>query len=340
MTPSLLSQLQFLEIGSPDPAASVSFYRDKFGLTVVDEIDGSTYLRSWGDYQRFSLVISPADETSLIRMVFRAASAEALEEAAARVEGAGQTGQWSEGGVGHGRAYDFVGPYGHRMTIVWEVDFYEAPAEEKSWNIDRPQKRSLHAGAPRFLDHVTVGASDVRGMATWYADTLGFRIMAFTDLDEAPVTVFSVITTNEKSHDIGIVADFSDRAGRVNHFAFWLDTREELLIAADILMEQGIPIEYGPGIHGIGEQSFLYFREPSGLRVELNTGGYRNYVADWEPKVWSPAVGSANIYRNGVFPESMTESFPAADNGTALEQGISEEMRDALLHTYEKQGRG
>ena len=68
---------------------------------------------------------------------------------------------------------------------------------------------------------------------------LGFRIMAYTELDEAPITVFAVITTNEKSHDLGVVLDGSSRAGRINHYAFWVDTREELLIAADVLMENG-----------------------------------------------------------------------------------------------------
>jgi catechol 2,3-dioxygenase len=41
-------------------------------------------------------------------------------------------------------------------------------------------------------------------------------------------------------------------------------------------MENGTPMEYGPSIHGIGEQNVLYFREPSSLRIEMNTGGYRN----------------------------------------------------------------
>ena len=128
---------------------------------------------------------------------------------------------------------------------------------------DRPNRRSKVAGAPRQLDHVTVATSDVDAFAAWYNEVLGFRIMAKTILDEAPISVFSVLTTNEKSHDLGVVLDGSSRAGRVNHYAFWVDTREELLIAADVLMENGYPIEYGPSIHGIGEQNFLYYREPS-----------------------------------------------------------------------------
>jgi catechol 2,3-dioxygenase len=164
--------------------------------------------------------------------------------------------------------------------------------------------------------------------------------MAFTELDEAPLTVFGVITTNEKSHDLGIVYDGSSRAGRVNHYAYWVDTREELLQAADVLMENGTDMEYGPSIHGIGEQSFLYFRDPSGMRVEVNTGGYRNYVPDWEPYDWKPSQGSNNFYRNGSMPMSMTESFPPADGPSATEEGVPDEIKDALLNPYRKQGQG
>jgi catechol 2,3-dioxygenase len=180
-------------------------------------------------------------------------------------------------------------------------------------------------------------------MADWYSRVLGFRIMAHTILEEAPVTVFTVVTTNEKSHDLGIVLDGSTVPGRINHYAFWVDTREDLLQAADILMENGTDIEYGPSIHGIGEQNFLYFRDPSTLRIEVNTGGYRNYVPDWEPNVWKPSQGSNNFYRNSSMPMSMTESFPPADMPSATEEGIHPDTREALLQNmnpYSEHGRG
>lgn len=336
----LLAHLSHLEITSPDVEASAAFYVEKFGMREVHRAGGNVHLRCWGDYDTYSLVVVPGAEPSLARMAWRTTSPEALEAAAARVEAAGVTGTWSEGGYGYGRAYEFTGPYGHPMRLVWDVEKYAAPAELASNYPDRPEKRSLHAAAPRFLDHVTVATSDVRGFAAWYSETLGFRTMAFTDLDEAPITVFSVLTTNEKSHDLGVVLDTSERAGRVNHIAFWVDTHEDLLRTADVLMEHGTPMEYGPSIHGIGEQNFLYFREPSGLRVELNSGGYRNYVPDWTPNTWKPSEGSNNFYRNGAMPHSMTESFPHAEGFTATEEGASEEMKAELLNPYAVQGRG
>lgn len=335
----LLSHLSYVTITSPDVEASVRFYEERVGLTVVDRRGDAVYLRCWGDYYAYSVVVVPGPQPSLGTMAWRTSSAEALEEAVRRVEGAGVTGQWvDEHKIG--RAYRFTGPWGHSMTLHWDVTRHRPAEAEASIYPDRPEKRSAVAGAPRQLDHITVACSDVDAFAAWYNDVLGFRIMARTVLDEAPISVFSVLTTNEKSHDLGVVLDGSSAAGRINHYAFWVDTREELLIAADTLMENGVPIEYGPSIHGIGEQNFLYYREPSTLRIELNTGGYRNYVPDWEPNTWKPSQGSNNFYRNGAMPMSMTESFPPADGPSATEEGVPDAIRDALLNPYAEHGRG
>lgn len=336
----LLSHLSYVAITTPDVEASVDFYVNRVGLTEVDRVDGAVYLRCWGDYYAFSLVIVPGDEPALDTMAWRTSSAEALDEAVSRIEAAGSAGEWLD--VPRlGRAYRFTGPWGHSMTLHWDVTrHHDTDPTLASQYPDRPSRRSSVAGAPRQLDHVTIAASDVDAFAAWYNDVLGFRIMARTVLDEAPISVFSVLTTNEKSHDLGVVLDGSTRAGRVNHFAFWVDTREELLIAADTLIENGVPIEYGPNIHGIGEQTFLYYREPSSLRIELNTGGYRNYVPDWEPNTWTPSLGSNNMYRNGAMPMSMTESFPPADGPSATEEGVPDEIREALVNPYAQQGRG
>lgn len=336
----LLSHLSYVSITTPNVEASVNFYEQQVGMEVVDRIDGRVYLRCWGDYYRYSLVIVPGYEPALETMAWRTTSAEALDEAARRVESAGVEVEWFDGHT-TGRSFRFTGPWGHVMTLHWDVEHYRTTSGDRASKYpDRPTRRSRFAGAPRQLDHVTVACSDVDAFAKWYNDVLDFRIMARTVLDETPVSVFSVLTTNEKSHDLGVVLDGSTRAGRVNHFAFWVDTREELLIAADTLLENGVGIEYGPSIHGIGEQNFLYYRDPSTMRIELNTGGYRNYVPDWEPQTWKPSQGSNNFYRNGAMPMSMTESFPPSDGPSATEEGVPEEIREALINPYAAQGRG
>jgi catechol 2,3-dioxygenase len=154
----------------------------------------------------------------------------------------------------------------------------------------------------------------------WYCDNLGFRFMEYTVPDEVPdLVVFTQTTTNEKSHDFGFIADFSRVPGRSHPLAFFVPEIKDLLRGADVLLEAGTAIEYGPGQHGMGEQHYLYFREPGGMRIELNSGGYRNYVPDWEPVAWKISQGSNVMYRNLDMPDSMLEAMPPAPEGAVGE---------------------
>ncbi|WP_432493276.1 VOC family protein [Kineococcus auxinigenes] len=341
MSSPYLSHLAHLEISSPDVEASARFYEEQFGLRVVERDEhGSVYLRCWGDYYHYSLIVSPGEVPALVNMAWRTNDEASIDTIAERAAAAGAQVVQHEKRQGHGRSVQFTGPWGHSTEFYFDQPRFIATPERASIFPDRPEKRSQHAAAPRFLDHVTVATPDVVAFCEWYRDVLGFRIMAYTELDHAPVTVFGVLTTNEKSHDLGVVKDSSTIPGRVNHIAYWVDAHEQLLLAADVLMEHGTDIEYGPSIHGVGEQTFLYFREPSGLRVELNTGGYRNYVPDWQPNTWKPSTGSNSIYRNGAMPMSMTESFPP-DPGkpSATEEGILPGTEEQL-NPYAKMGQG
>ncbi|WP_291039831.1 VOC family protein [Herbiconiux sp.] len=330
----LLGHIAHLEITAPDAEKSANFYVERFGMRIVDRRGDRIYLRCWGDYYRYSLVIAPGAEASLATMAWRVDYSEALDELVGRLDERGISGVWRDDLPAVGRAYEFVGPFGHSMTLFWEVEPFTTDPEFASVYPDRPERRAVHGAAPRFLDHVTVASTDVEGFAAWYSEALGFRVMAKTYLDHAPVNVFTVLTTNEKSHDLGIVLDTSGVPGRVHHIAFWTDHPEDLVRTADLMLESSVPIEYGPSIHGIGEQNYLYFREPSGLRVEVNSGGYRNYVPDWEARRWTPSVGSNNFFKNWNMPDSMMEAFPAASGMTATEDGASPQLEEALTNPW------
>ena len=66
-----LSHLAHLEITTPDVEASARFYEEKFGMRIIDRVAGNVYLRCWGDYYRYSLVITEGPEASLGRMAWR-----------------------------------------------------------------------------------------------------------------------------------------------------------------------------------------------------------------------------------------------------------------------------
>jgi catechol 2,3-dioxygenase len=317
MPERLLSTLAHVELVTPDIEKSVEYAHDILGLDVVEQVGGSTYLRCWGDYYLYSLVLTAGDEPGLGHSSWRAEGPEQLSEAVRRLESSGADGEWTEDSVGHGSAYRFTGPAGHRHEIFWEVERAKPPAGEESTYPERPQREQTRGLGVRMLDHLTVTTPDVRGTAAWTRDVMGSRIMAAVEPAPGAPWVFAVTTNNEKAHDWGLILDFDGQRGRMHHLAFWVETNHDLTQGAKFIIESGHVIDQGPGQHGIGEQNYLYFRDPVGLRYELNSGGYRNYVPDWEPVVWRPEEGSNNAYRTEVeMPAVSMVNIPPGVVGT------------------------
>ena len=82
------------------------------------------------------------------------------------------------------------------------------------------------------------------------------------------------------AHELIYTRDAYGAHGRLHHLAFWVDTREECLRAADIFLDDGIHIEAAPSKHAIAQGFFLYGYEPGGNRIEVTTGGYLVYDPD------------------------------------------------------------
>ena len=78
--------------------------------------------------------------------------------------------------------------------------------------------------------------------------------------------------------------------GRLHHITYAVDSREDILRAADICLEQGVFMETGPHKHAIQQTFFLYVYEPGGNRFEIASPGARLVLApDWKPIIWSEA---------------------------------------------------
>ena len=292
MAARVLSQLAHVELTTPTPEKSLEFWTDVVGLEVSATVGRSVYLRGWGDRFHHTLVLTEGSEVGLGHIAWRADGSEQLGEAVRRLEVAGVGDGWIEAGVGHGRAYRYRAPGGHLHEIFWEVDRYSPPPDMASPFPNRPQRYVPRGIAARCIDHVTICAPDPRGAAEWYRDTLGHRFMEYTVIPDRPdFAVFAMTTVCERAHDMGIAWDPTQIPGRVNHLSYFVESTEALLRAADVFLNQGVAIEFGPGMHGMGEQHYLYVRDPGGMRVEINSGGYRNYEPDWEPVRYEPQQG-------------------------------------------------
>jgi catechol 2,3-dioxygenase len=317
----LLSQLAHVELISPRPEQSLDFFTKALGLSVNAQEGQSAYLRAWGEHFHHSLVITEGPETELRHIGWRTAGSEELDIAVERLQAAGAGEGWQDAGPGHGPAFRYRSPGGHLQEIFWEVERYQAPPELASHMPIRPQKFAPVGAAVRQIDHVTIGTPQILADIDFYRESFGSRFMECAVLTaDAEEPVFVEMSNNEQAHDLGLLPD-PGYAGRAHHFAYWLDQAHEVNRAGEILMEQGIAVEFGPGKHGHGENTYMYVRDPgTEHRIEIFSGGYRNYEPDWEPRRWTVDQGGSEIFRNVVMPESMlTDLFPAADSAVAAE---------------------
>ena len=310
----LLSQLAHVELISPRPEESVRFYTESLGLTETAREGQSVYLRAWGDPFHHSLVVTEGAQPGVGHIAWRTAGPEALQTLVERVEAAGLGEGWSEPSLGHGRAYRYRSPGGHPHEALWEVDRYVAPAGQESTFPIRPQRYAPVGAAVRQLDHVTIATTAIGEDIRFYRDVHGARFMECTVMEAGGEPFFAEMSNNEQAHDLALIADHhATLRGRSHHLAFWVDQMVDVVRSADVLIEAGTPIEYGPGRHGHGENTFLYVREPGGHRIEIFSGGYRNYQPDWKPVEWIAGQGGIDMYRNWPAPDSMLEVFPPSE---------------------------
>jgi catechol 2,3-dioxygenase len=95
-------------------------------------------------------------------------------------------------------------------------------------------------------------------------------------------------SVNNKSYDLAIAADHTGHHGRLHHVTFAVDSREDVLKAADICLDNNVFIETGPHKHAINQTFFLYMYEPGGNRFEVATASARLILApDWQTCTWN-----------------------------------------------------
>ena len=281
-----VAHISHVELLTPKAPASLEFFERVLGMEVEATEGQSVFLRGWGDYARYSLKLTESGTSGLEHMALRAWSPEALERRVAAIEATGLGEGWIEGDLGHGPAYRFRDPDGHLMELYFETEKYDPPEHLKPSLKNQPQRYVGRGAAVKRLDHINLMAADVRPTREFCEDVLGYRLYERIQLDDG-TEAGAWMSLSIAAHELIYVADAHGVRGRLHHLAFWVDTREECLRAADLFLDNGVEIEAAPSKHGIAQGFFLYGFEPGGNRIEVTTGGYLVYDPDPEPTVWT-----------------------------------------------------
>jgi catechol 2,3-dioxygenase len=286
--PPDLAHIHHAELLTTRPEESLRFFVDVLGMEIEAQVGQSVFLRGWGDYARSSLKLTEAAQTGLAHMAIRAWNADALERVVRAIESTGRGLGWIEGDHGHGPAYRFTDPDEHVFEVLYEADRYEPPPELVPSLKNQPQRNTGRGVSVKRLDHVNLLAADVRAARVFATDVLGYRLYERIELDDGSETG-AWLSLSIMAHELIYTRDHHGAHGRLHHLAFWVDTREECLRAADLFLDNGVYIEAAPSKHAIAQGFFLYAYEPAGNRIEVTTGGRLVYDPDEPTVVWTQA---------------------------------------------------
>ncbi|MDO8360159.1 MAG: VOC family protein [Devosia sp.] len=285
-----LAHLAHVEMYTDKLEESLDFFTRVLGLSISGQDETSAYLRAWDDYEFHTLKLTRHATTGVGHIAYRTSSELALARRVAAIEASGfKVHGWVPGDLGHGRAFRFEDPFGHVFEIYWDTVRYKPSDEERPKLKNLAQRYHGRGAAPRRLDHLNLLADDVTEFRRFMETCLGSRVTELIQLDNGRLGG-CWFTVNNKTYDLACTEEHGGGRGRLHHLTYATDTREDILRAADIFLENGVHIETGPHKHAIQGTFFLYVWEPAGNRVELANSGARLILApDWEPVVWTQA---------------------------------------------------
>ena len=121
-------------------------------------------------------------------------------------------------------------------------------------------------GLPARLQHIVFTTTQFQKQTDFYTEMIGFRKSdVVLDSDREPTACF--MRSDGEHHSLGM---FRAAAQRLDHFCFesscWNDIRDW----GDHFSEQRIPIVWGAGRHGAGNNLFIFVEDPDGNKVEIS----------------------------------------------------------------------
>jgi catechol 2,3-dioxygenase len=301
-----VAHLGHVELLTPDLEASRACFTEILGMTEVGRDGESILMRGESEYELSGLTLTPAAQPGIGHLGLRTSSAAALKERVADLIAAAVEGEWRPPGGGHGPAFRFRDGAGHVVELYWETERYDPPPQDRPPARDRLTRRGSVGIGVRRLDHVNLLAPDVPAAVDLAWGRLGATLLDEVREDDGSLSG-AWLTLGQRPLELVYARDPRGAAGRLHHVAFWVDTREEVLRAADILTDHGVRIEMPPAQHTIGRSFFLYGFEPGGNRIEITTGA--DLVLDPDPptRTWTAAERRKGIGWGTVFPSSWRD---------------------------------
>ncbi|WP_406181101.1 VOC family protein [Streptomyces sp. NBC_01006] len=276
----MVTHVRHVGFGVPNLAAAREFYEKRWQLEAVGNDDGRLYLGS-GCPESHVLRLRETPEPRVDLISLAASSATEVDEIAERVARHPQAKIVRE----PGERQDLGGGYG-----LWFLDCDGRTVEVSSdvaGRAFRPVEET--ETRPIGISHVVLNTPDLHSARTFYESVLGFRVSDWVE------DIMCFMRTGRAHH---VIAFTRAPHTSLNHVAFEVRGLDEFMRATGAMMRQGMPPLWGPGRHGVGQNTFSYFQDPSsGFVLEYTTAA--QMIDDehgWTPKVYPATAQTTDVW--------------------------------------------
>jgi catechol-2,3-dioxygenase len=267
MAVARVTDLLYVAHAVADLAAERKFYGQTWGLTEVVEQDGKVYFAAAGSPNPFVIRLRQDDEQKTDLICFSAASRADVDGLFSQAVAAGAK-PISEPATASGPAGGYAGRFfdldGRALEVIAE------------FNQRTPRTLQQGEAIPVGLSHVVLHSPDVKALAKFYEDALGFRLSDWI----GEFMIF--LRCNRAHHRLAIMPG----KPALNHVAFDVNSVDDLMRGLARLTRQGVKLNWGPGRHTAGNNTFSYYMTPNGNAVEYTSD--LEYVDEdtWKPNTY------------------------------------------------------
>jgi len=195
---------------------------------------------------------------------------------------------------------DLAGPgggYGFRFFSPDGLPFEISSGVAKS----EPREIGHWEGIPEGISHVVLHSPNHRDLVKFFVDVLGFRVSDWLG------DFMCFLRCNEWHHRVAILPG----PPCLNHVAYDVPSIDDMMRGAARLKEAGHDVQWGPGRHTAGNNTFTYFLTPAGFTVEYTSELERVNEVTWEAKVHRPSERTMDQWGIGVGgPQTMPHPEP------------------------------
>ena len=169
-----------------------------------------------------------------------------------------------------------------------------------------PEAVPPKSAVPVGLSHVVFHAPDVKATVAWYEEHLGLRVSDW--LDEFMCFMRG---SGSKHHCMA----FLSGPASLNHIAFEMVDADEMMRGLGRMLKNDVQLNWGPGRHTAGDNTFSYFVAPSGNILEY-TAELEYLPDDWSPRTFPRTADIIDQWGTGRIAGAAT--YPPIKSDPAL----------------------